>query len=135
MQRGGIRTTVRAFDDDADVLGTGLRIGELDVEVTVVVEHARLEQLVLGLVDAAAAPTTASAPYRRGPHRVVAAPRRHARPHSVSRPRFECWVETGAIAPVSPRSSRSNVRRRGRSRLRRRGSRAPERGPRWWRAR
>jgi hypothetical protein len=54
VERGVRGAAVEGFDADDDVFGVGLGVFDDDVEVAVVVEEARVEQLVLGAVIAPA---------------------------------------------------------------------------------
>ena len=47
IERGGVRTSVGGGDADQDVVHAGLGVLDQDVPVAVLIEHARVEQLVL----------------------------------------------------------------------------------------
>ncbi len=54
VERRRVRPAIRRADLDEQVLGRGLRVVDLDVEVPALLEDARVEQLVLHLARAAA---------------------------------------------------------------------------------
>jgi hypothetical protein len=50
VQLRGLRPAVARTDLDQDVIGTGLRVFDEHIEIPIVIEHARVEQLVLEVV-------------------------------------------------------------------------------------